>query len=66
MPVAEKEQESPEDFMRKRIPILCKMGKFPQITEDNAATLIPTLKDCKDLYLLQVRIYAARLGWITI
>lgn len=60
------ETEEAKAYMRGRIPALCRLGKFPQITEDNADSLIPTLKDCKELYLLQIRIYARRLGWITI
>lgn len=54
--------EEDKDYMRKRIPVLCKLAKAQEVTEQNASQ-IRSWKDCKELYLLQVRIYAYRLGW---
>jgi hypothetical protein len=51
--------------MRARIPVLCKLLKAECVTQENAKVLLPKIKECKELYLLQIRIYARRLGWLS-
>jgi len=51
--------------MKERIVALCKLMKIEEVTEANAKQLLDgRTKDCKEMYLMQIKLYAQRLNWI--